>query len=421
MTASLRRGWCPSLLNPMESGDGYLVRVKPRAATISSAAARAMASAASRTGSGLIDITNRCNLQFRGFRPEGVSPFAEVVFEHGLAHRDTALEQLRNVAASALGADDPSAAFDAHMAARAIEERLISEPEFTALPPKFGFSVDGGGHLPLGDVGADIVFHADGSDVVAGLAGADLRVCCAPQEIGETAGRLAGAFVAITGGLAEKCRRMRHLVEAVGADSVFLRAGLTADRRVFTESTDSSAYFGYKEYFTDKAGFFSFGLPFGQCDASVFATFSDLSDVFGDGKIRMTPWRNLVIAGVAPGDAAALARDAVAAGFIADNDDPRRRIVACPGRPACKSASVATRADATRLAASGVIDFDLVHVSGCIKGCARPRPSPVTLSGRDGTYDLVLDGRADGAPKRTGLDVDDIIAFFLDARRRASA
>lgn len=419
--ASLRKGWCPSLLNPMESGDGYLLRVKPRAATVSSDAARALAAAAARHGNGLIDVTNRCNLQFRGFKPDGVTPFAGTVFEHGLADPDVAVEERRNVAASALGADDPGADFDAHDAARAIEEALISDPVLGSLPPKFGFSVDGGGALPLGDIGADIVVHGDGSCVTVGLAGSDLRARCAPPEIADTVARLVGAFVAMNGERVEKCRRMRQLVEAAGAEPVFLRAGLSASRPVGTESSDSVEYIGYKEFSSENHGFFSFGLPFGQCDAAAFAALADLSDAFGDGTIRTTPWRGLVISGVARVDVDDLSKGGVAAGLIAEGGDPRRRIVACPGKPACLSAGVATRVDAARLAASGVLGGDLVHMSGCVKGCARPRPSPVTLVGRDGRYDLVLDGRADAEPERTGLDVDDVIAFFLEARRRASA
>ena len=37
------KGWCPSLYRPMTAGDGLIVRIKPRSATLSSAQARALA------------------------------------------------------------------------------------------------------------------------------------------------------------------------------------------------------------------------------------------------------------------------------------------------------------------------------------------------------------------------------------------
>ena len=33
------KGWCPTLLSPMESGDGWLARVKPSANTLTASAA----------------------------------------------------------------------------------------------------------------------------------------------------------------------------------------------------------------------------------------------------------------------------------------------------------------------------------------------------------------------------------------------
>ena len=46
---SRRRGWCPSLYDPMATGDGLLVRVKPPGARLSAAAARALAASLSPT------------------------------------------------------------------------------------------------------------------------------------------------------------------------------------------------------------------------------------------------------------------------------------------------------------------------------------------------------------------------------------
>ena len=63
------KGWCPTLLSPMESGDGWLARVKPSAGCVSAEAARLIADAARRHGNGHIDLTSRANLQVRGLSP----------------------------------------------------------------------------------------------------------------------------------------------------------------------------------------------------------------------------------------------------------------------------------------------------------------------------------------------------------------
>jgi precorrin-3B synthase len=130
------------------------------------------------------------------------------------------------------------------------------------------------------------------------------------------------------------------------------------------------------------------GLPFGQADAASFARLAELA-----GQVRTTPWRALYLPG--HHDPAPFA----AAGFITDRADPRRTIAACPGAPTCASGTVPARVDAALLAAQGLTGL---HVSGCSKGCAHPRAA-VTLVGRAGRYDLVLDGRAADSPSFTGL------------------
>ena len=60
------QGWCPGALRPMASGDGLVVRVRPHGGRLSQAQARGIADLARRHGNGLIDLSNRANLQLRG-------------------------------------------------------------------------------------------------------------------------------------------------------------------------------------------------------------------------------------------------------------------------------------------------------------------------------------------------------------------
>ena len=73
------KGWCPTLLSPMESGDGWLARVKPHAGMLSTDAARLIADAARRHGNGQIDLTSHANLQVRGLTPRSAQAFAETI------------------------------------------------------------------------------------------------------------------------------------------------------------------------------------------------------------------------------------------------------------------------------------------------------------------------------------------------------
>ena len=62
------RGGCPGALRPMQSGDGLIVRLRPRAGAFALDDLMAVADISVRHGNGLIDLTRRANLQLRGVR-----------------------------------------------------------------------------------------------------------------------------------------------------------------------------------------------------------------------------------------------------------------------------------------------------------------------------------------------------------------
>ena len=180
---------------------------------------------------------------------------------------------------------------------------------------------------------------------------------------------------------------------AAAADLVVWTDGIARGMRIGRRDVEAAPV-GFLAY-DDGRGAFGMAPPFGQMDAGMLRGIADLAAGL-DTTIAVTPWRALMLGRVRREDVAAIA--AAASGWIVDPADPRLLVTACAGHPRCASGSVRTREDAARLRPSGP-----VHVSGCSKGCAHPGPAAVTLVGRDGLYDVVLDGRASGAPAATGL------------------
>ena len=201
------------------------------------------------------------------------------------------------------------------------------------------------------------------------------------------------------------------LVEAVGAETVFAAAGLVA---AASESPAPAGLHGTAVgsllYPGGKRGAFGLGLPFGTMMAADLAALADAAERFGDGILRVTPWRTLVVGGTAPHRMASLRDAGTGRGLIVDPADPRLAVAACPGRPACASATVDTRATAAALA--GLRLPGMVHVSGCAKGCAHPGPAAITLVGRDGRYGIVRQGRASDEPAERGLTATEVVALL---------
>jgi precorrin-3B synthase len=415
--APRRKGWCPGTLRPMETGDGLLVRVRASAGRLTLDQAAAIAEAALTCGNGAISLSARGNLQLRGVSERTLPDLHARLGAAGLIDADPEVERMRNIVASPLSDVDPDAAFDLAPSVAALEARLAEDETLRPLPEKFGFVMDAGGRAPLGDIDADIRFEAIRDTRAPSFAtylGGDDAIAAthAATEIADVAPRLARAFLALAdrGG----ARRMRALVERVGAKAVFAEAGLEAAPRPRSRRSAS---------LSDLLGAHAFGAamvvgaaaPFGGVEASAFKALVESARAGGADGLRLALWRSLLVTGLAPRPAASFVASSAKLGFILHAGDPRLSVGACPGAPACIHAHRPLREDATRLSAllpKG--ESVLLHLSGCAKGCARPYPTAATLVATESGYDLVLNGRAGDAPARRSLAIEAIEALLAD-------
>jgi precorrin-3B synthase len=405
MNAPAIKGWCPGALRPMESGDGLIVRLKLTGGIVPLDLATRIADWACRFGNGQIDLTARANLQLRGITADSLPDLQQAIADAGLLDENPDGEAIRNVIASPFAGLDPDAVLDIRPVVAALEARLTGDPKLYALPAKFCFAVDDGGRFGLDDVRADIRFEAvPGGNFSIRLDGALDEVLgpCPPDALVNVAVALAKACV--NGG--KSVRRMRDLVATIGAEAIARQVGLECERESFIPKKRQLL-----QLLNKIDAFAPIGLPFGRISAESLVGLAKDALRSGAKEIRLTPWRVLLIP-LSSREAAnqlvgGLPKDA----FILDPADARRRVAACVGAPACQNATTAIRDDAGRLA-SLVAEHSFLHVSGCAKGCAHPRPAPVTLVGRDGHYDLVRDGIPSDSPVLRGLTLDEAAAYL---------
>lgn len=403
------RGWCPSLFEPMQSGDGLLVRIKPRAGGLDAATLRAIADAASRHGNGVANLTGRANLQLRGLTEATLPPFADAMLALGAADAHPAAERRRNLVTSPLAGDDPGLAPATLAIARALEAGLAdpAPSHLDALPGKFGFLVDGGGAHALGPVRADIALRCTPDACLIRLDGGTHALAVA--DAAGAALALARAFAALAPAAPDAephhAPRMRDLVQARGEAAVFAAAGLPAPLPAppAGQGTDTPPHVGPLRYPGTARGALAIAPAFGQTDAAALHALAALSERLGDGRVRLSPSRTLLIAGVAAHDLPRLAAACAALGLITAPDDPRLSVTTCPGRPACRGGEADTRRDAPALAALLAArpdrPFATIHLSGCAKGCAHPAPAPLTLVGEPGGYGAARHARAATPPQ----------------------
>ena len=356
-----RRGWCPSLYDPMQTGDGLLVRVKPPGARLPSCAACALADAAARWGNGIIELTRRGNLQVRGLRPDGVAPFAAAITAAGLADPDPARERRRIVTAPALAGDDPGAVADK------LAERL--DAVLPAMPSKFSIAVNAGGILADMPHRADVVLYPNST--------VEEALHCCSLSLRERAG--------VRGSVRTDDPRAGRPVSSVSRSNPQDPLTPTLSQREREPAQPSMA--GFRPYPGTTYGALALALPLGQIDAPALHALAALADRFSAATIRTSPWRAFFLGRVQTADLPAASRVAEAAGFATDPADPRLHVTSCIGAPGCASATVPARQDAARLAQEG---RGPLHVSGCAKGCAFPGGVPA-LVGAAGRYTLMPD------------------------------
>lgn len=369
-----RRGWCPGIARPMATGDGLLVRIHPRHGSLTAAQLGGLADLAERYGNGLADVTSRGNLQLRGVVEADHGALSDALAGLGFIDDLPATGPQRVVFLHPLAGLDGLR--DLRPLADAIEAEL--RPLRASLPGKFCIALGHEGTAPAVAADVEVAIDADGNAVVhfPGAQPPEADTPCSPPSQGRR--RQEAGFPA---------RIVALVLEFLARRS--------AKRSPRQRSDVPANYLGLLP--AGEQPILAVAPAFGRLAAADMRRLAGWAGRHGAGELRLTPSRAVLIPHLDRGAADGLMREARAAGFIVDADDPRALLVACPGRPACRSAFAPAQADALRLAGVAGL-LGAVHVSGCAKGCARQAPAPLTLVAQAGGYGVVLDGTVRDAP-----------------------
>jgi precorrin-3B synthase len=407
MNAPYRRGACPGLTAPMQTGDGLLVRLAISGDTVGLDAMATLCAAARHHGNGIVEVTARGNIQIRGLTPASAQAFADKVATLGIAASDGV-----PILTDPLAGLAPEQSIDSHELAGSLRQQLAAASFAAMLGPKVSVVIDGGSALHLDAIRADIRLRADGAGWHVGLggdaAGATSIGSVAPTDAVETVVRLLETIA--RHGVQSRARNIiqRLGVGAFGAaisspppcgEGLGLGVGVVRSGTAEQNGTNTRPASEPINTHPSRDGRVALGvgLAFGHTDADSLGGLIEAAKRANASGLRTAPGRALLIIGLAPDVAPRLAADAASLGFITRHDDPRRHVVACAGAPICASAEIPARALAPVItgAAAPLLDGSLtIHLSGCPKGCAHPAATALTLVGSRDGCGLILDGSA---------------------------
>jgi precorrin-3B synthase len=401
VNVSLRRGACPGLSAPMQTGDGLLVRLLP-IGTIPLASFTALCTAARQHGNGIVEVTARGGVQVRGLSPASAPHFAAAVAALGIAAADGIAVHI-----SPLAGLDSDEILDTERLATDLRRELAEHAMAARLAPKISVGIDGGGALGLDGLPADVRLRADrmsGRTVLTVSVGGD-RAGAAHLGFVAPADAVA-TVIHLLETIAQHGRdvRARDIIASFGVAPFKAGLGdllLPSDASLGHDAAGARCEPIGAHGLRDGSVAFGLGLAFGHAAASSLEHLADAAAAAGARGLRTAPGRIVLAIGVAPGALQAFMAGAERLGFIVRANDPRRFVVACAGAPICASAHIAARALAPQIAAAcapALGERFTIHVSGCAKGCARPAPATLTVVGSAEGCGIVADSTARATP-----------------------
>jgi precorrin-3B synthase len=417
-----------------------------------------LAAASGELGDGNLELTSRGNIQIRALRPGAPQKLSDRLYDAGLLPSITH-ERVRNILASPLSGLDHHSLYDVLPLAAELDHLLCARAELAELPGRFLFALDDG-RGDLNAVGADVAVRVlpggataslllGGAEAARQLGGAGTATQlggaeAAPPLGGELRGaevRLeevpsvmvaaAEAFLAERTAQGSEAWRIAEVTE--GPARIYKRLGLTQPAAVelnpavssptpepalaparatalapppstaLRPSPSPSVVAGLHQQ-TDGRVAVVVTVPLGSLGAEQAAVLSEVADR-GNGQIRVTPWRSVVLGGlIAVGDVVARLGSV---GLVVEPESPWNGVTACAGKPGCAKALADVRADAREITPRISPGRRTVHWSGCERRCGRPAGGFVDLVALGNGYAI------DGVP------VDNELAEAVAAARGA--
>jgi ferredoxin-nitrite reductase len=387
----------------------FMMRIRMPNGFVRANQLRTIAELSRRLGNGVLDITTRQQIELRGFTLDSVPAIWEKLQGVDLRSLQTGIDNVRNINGCALAGLTPHELFDASPVVHELDGIIVGargNPEFTNLPRKFNISVTGC---------LDNCTHDESQDIAlvparkGGRVGFNVLVGGKMGSGGFTIASHLNVFVEIYQAAAvvvelikifrdhgprearSRCR-FAFLVEKWGISR--LRAALTAGMgyELALQGRDmrSSQHADHVGRTPQKqSGLVAVGLcvPIGRVNPEELDELARLSDLYGQGEIRLTTGQNVIIPRVPAEQVTRLIREPLLKRFSPSPSPFTRGLVACVGTDYCNLALIETKSRALALSEAlhkkmgAGMDPLTVHWSGCPAGCGNHEAADVGFRG----------------------------------------
>lgn len=384
----------------------FMMRVRFDGGICSTEQARAVGELSRDYARSTVDLTDRQNIQFHWVRIEDVPAIWEKLEANGLNTWDACGDVPRVILGSPVAGIAKDEIIDATPAIRKIQE-IVTAEEFQNLPRKFKTAISGNARQDVVHEINDLAFigveHPELGPGFECYVGGGLST-------NPMLAQSLGAFVTLEqvpdvwAGVVRIFRDYGYRRLRNRARLKFLVAewGIEKFRQVLEDD-----YLGYKlpdgpkapNNLIDRDHIGVHEQKDGKCYIGVKPTLghmsgeqliavADLAERYGITDLRFTPFKELLLLGVAPEDVEKLQGDLEEMGLYSNPSEFRRGLLSCTGLEYCKLAHVTTKSRAIELADEleerfGDLDSPItISLNGCPNACARHQVSDIGFKGQ---------------------------------------
>ena len=382
---------CPGLLRIVQALDGGICRIKLAGGVLSSKQACVIAEAAERCASGVLELTNRSNLQIRGVLAGREAELIERLLAADLGPNNPAADDVRNLLLSPAAGLDPQALLDTRPLAATLLDLLQNTPALHGLSAKFAIQLDGGEALAMLEHPHDIWLSAlpgMPAQLAFGLAGCPTDTPLGAIRVEQAAELIEQVLMLFLDLAGSAHSRMRQLLSEITPSQLLqqLQARLPfaiqpAPTTWQRQPASQQAAIGIYPQQQTGLCMVAAAARLGRIDAAQLNALADLAEHYGDASLRLTPWQGVLLPNIPEHLADKLLHALGKLGLLTDKQEPLSKLIACTGSAACSKGLSDSKADALRLAEHlrASTARPQVHLSACPRSCAAAHTAPFTL------------------------------------------
>lgn len=389
--------------------EGYfMMRVRINSGIMNSEQAKILAGIAKDYGRGIANVTTRGAVQFHWVQVEDLPAIFKRLETCGLSSFEACGDCPRTIVGNPLAGIDKDELIDTTKIIEKVNNFFLLNKDFSNLPRKFKISISASihnaAHAQINDLAfTPAIKNIDGDEVIGfhvwvggGLSATPhlaqkLDIFVKPEDVLKVAIGVCTIFRDY--GYREKRTRARlkFLVTDWGIEKfqdklTEIIGDMPNNGEDKLSSWNAAYYFGVHSQKQKGKSYIGVNLPLGEITSDEFFELADISEKYGDSKIRTTLSQNLIITDINDDDVPSLLEKDV---FKYLSPTPKAFIgytVSCTGKEFCNLAIVETKERAKKVIRylDSKIKLDTpirIHFTGCPNSCGQKHIADISLQG----------------------------------------